>query len=239
MSTDSIVHGNNKGKVAIVAQQLQREALIIACVWWSQSRACSRYLATLFPSISPLLGAITTLIRPPNRTCEPPSSQVEAHQGALPVAYKRYGFSTRGAFYSQACEDQFAYISLFSTYNEPQTFVEMGALDGVSLSNTLFYEETLHWHGLLVEANPAAFRRLQCNCRAATAVHAAVCSERRTVHYVLPKNEASGGIREFMVRNFIFCIVLGEGFAVGGAASPKDIGPVMWATNWARKIGKV
>ena len=39
--------------------------------------------------------------------------------------------------------------------NEPATFVEMGALDGLKYSNTLAFERALNWRGVLIEANPA------------------------------------------------------------------------------------
>jgi hypothetical protein len=35
------------------------------------------------------------------------------------------------------------------------TFVELGALDGVLFSNTKFYEDTLGWTGVLIEAQPS------------------------------------------------------------------------------------
>jgi|EP00966_Prymnesium_polylepis_P040178 hypothetical protein len=34
------------------------------------------------------------------------------------------------------------------------TFVEMGALDGVLISNSYAYEKVLGWSGVLIEANP-------------------------------------------------------------------------------------
>ncbi|ODM88635.1 hypothetical protein Ocin01_18047 [Orchesella cincta] len=39
-------------------------------------------------------------------------------------------------------------------------FVECGALDGETRSNTLFMERNLGWTGLLVEADPANFKQL-------------------------------------------------------------------------------
>ena len=39
-------------------------------------------------------------------------------------------------------------------------FVEAGAYDGESFSNSLFYEIKQNWNGLLVEANPDAFEEM-------------------------------------------------------------------------------
>ena len=38
--------------------------------------------------------------------------------------------------------------------SHPPTYLELGANDGLKMSNTVFYEETLGWQGLLVEAVP-------------------------------------------------------------------------------------
>lgn len=39
-------------------------------------------------------------------------------------------------------------------------FIEVGAYDGVSYSNSLFFERNRNWTGLLIEANPRAYREL-------------------------------------------------------------------------------
>jgi len=56
------------------------------------------------------------------------------------------------------------------------TFVEIGAHDGTSLSNTLMLERCLGWRGVLIEGNPANFALLKSSGRASTMVQAAVCS---------------------------------------------------------------
>jgi FkbM family methyltransferase len=53
------------------------------------------------------------------------------------------------------------------------TFIEIGAYDGVSLSNSLFFER-LGWKGVLVEAHPELARRCRENRPGATVVHAAL-----------------------------------------------------------------
>ena len=44
--------------------------------------------------------------------------------------------------------------------NKDRFFVEAGAHDGESLSNSLFFEVKLGWNGLLVEPNPFSFQAL-------------------------------------------------------------------------------
>ena len=55
-------------------------------------------------------------------------------------------------------------------------FVELGALDGVSFSNTLLLERCFGWQGLLIEANPTNFGQLSASGRRAVMRHSAVCS---------------------------------------------------------------
>ncbi|XP_066967103.1 uncharacterized protein [Macrobrachium rosenbergii] len=53
-------------------------------------------------------------------------------------------------------------------------FVEAGAVDGESLSNSIFFERELGWSGLLVEATPGDFEALQTRNRKAYSIHAAL-----------------------------------------------------------------
>ena len=57
----------------------------------------------------------------------------------------------------------------------PGTFVELGAYNGVDLSNTIMLERCFGWSGLLIEANPTNFEALKASARRAALVHAAVC----------------------------------------------------------------
>ena len=47
------------------------------------------------------------------------------------------------------------------------TFVDIGANDGVTISNTLYFEKELGWNGLAIEPIPAAYEKLKANrnCR--------------------------------------------------------------------------
>ena len=46
-------------------------------------------------------------------------------------------------------------------------FIEVGAYDGVAYSNSLFFEQSRGWTGLLIEANPRAYRELLAKDRKA------------------------------------------------------------------------
>jgi len=60
--------------------------------------------------------------------------------------------------------------SIFQRAENPERrpfFVEIGALDGVTLSNTLLLEKSYGWQGLLCEADEQNFNRLKINRRLA------------------------------------------------------------------------
>jgi len=51
---------------------------------------------------------------------------------------------------------------------EHGTFVDIGANDGVTISNTLYFEKDLGWNGLAIEPIPAAYAKLRSNRRCHT-----------------------------------------------------------------------
>ena len=74
---------------------------------------------------------------------------------------------------------------LRATALAPGTFVELGANDGISGSNTLMLERCFNWTGLLVEGNPRTFAKLQRNAkmhRTAVVLHSSVCPTPGHIH---------------------------------------------------------
>lgn len=66
------------------------------------------------------------------------------------------------------------------------TFVEMGALDGLTYSNTKLFEESpLDWRGLLVEANPSNAQAIPRNRPLAKLAAEAACPEVTRLHFCL------------------------------------------------------
>jgi FkbM family methyltransferase len=66
------------------------------------------------------------------------------------------------AYYGQHYEDAELNNRYFKNKRNG-TYVEIGALDGVLLSNTKFFEESLGWSGILVEPHPYKFEELKKN----------------------------------------------------------------------------
>ena len=62
-------------------------------------------------------------------------------------------------FYSQVGQDRFLLENFFRG-RRGGVFLDIGAYDGETLSNTLFFEKTMGWTGLCVEPLPSAASRL-------------------------------------------------------------------------------
>ena len=64
--------------------------------------------------------------------------------------------------YSQCLED-YVLNEYFFKNKKNGRYIELGALDGVLYSNTKFFEDSLHWTGILIEPHPEKFKLLQLN----------------------------------------------------------------------------
>ena len=67
------------------------------------------------------------------------------------------------------------------TRGKPGSFVELGALDGTTFSNTLLLERCYNWTGLLIEANAENYEQLQRAKRKAVSQHYAVCEAKPVI----------------------------------------------------------
>lgn len=61
-------------------------------------------------------------------------------------------------YYSQLHQDKF--VDDFLNQKESGFFIDIGAHDGVSCSNTKFFEEYRGWKGICIEPGPAEFKKL-------------------------------------------------------------------------------
>mmetsp|Transcript_33747 Transcript_33747/g.52535 ORF Transcript_33747/g.52535 Transcript_33747/m.52535 type:complete len:260 (-) Transcript_33747:24-803(-) len=65
-------------------------------------------------------------------------------------------------FFSQNGQDQWIYENILKrSTNGRGVFLEAGAVDGVTNSNTLFFERSLGWNGVCIEPSPESFKELQ------------------------------------------------------------------------------
>ncbi|CAF1657664.1 unnamed protein product [Adineta ricciae] len=109
-------------------------------------------------------------------------------------------------YYSQCGEDIELHKTTFKenlTSENPGIFVENGALDGITYSNTLFFERIFDWRGVLIEAQPENVKRLFPADRKRTAkIPVAICSLPQTEILMLGEGNALAGDIKSMDESF-------------------------------------
>ena len=77
----------------------------------------------------------------------------------------RSPFIRRSSWVSQAGQDFWVSHEVFNEMSGGY-FVDIGANDGIHISNTFLLEQQYNWSGICIEANPIAYERLKHNRRA-------------------------------------------------------------------------
>jgi FkbM family methyltransferase len=101
-------------------------------------------------------------------------------------------------YYGQTDQDLMLDRALFRGL-ERGTFFDIGANDGVTYSNTLMFEQSRHWNGICVEADPLVFPALQKN-RKCICVNAGVAPAAGTMPFLQiegPAQMLSGFLANF------------------------------------------
>lgn len=65
-------------------------------------------------------------------------------------------------YFSQYKQDKFLNEVIFSN-KRVGFFIDIGAYDGVTISNSLFFERFKNWEGICIEPNPAVYNQLIAN----------------------------------------------------------------------------
>jgi hypothetical protein len=83
------------------------------------------------------------------------------------------------------------------------TYIEMGALDGVTFSNSFAFNEKLGWKGLMVELSPKNYAKLiKKRENELATVNAGACEVEQTLHWLSGISSGVGGIWEFAAPSF-------------------------------------
>ena len=80
-------------------------------------------------------------------------------------------------------------------------FIECGAADGESFSNSLFFERVRNWTGLLIEANPGYYRQLLNKNRRAYVLGSCLSTELRPMTVRMQPAGLLGGITNMMPKS--------------------------------------
>jgi FkbM family methyltransferase len=86
-------------------------------------------------------------------------------------------------FYSQCSQDENLEKYVFKGFKNG-VFVDVGAHDGVSLNNTLFFEETHNWIGINIEPIQSVYDKLVVARPRSINIHCAVCNQDGTANFI-------------------------------------------------------
>ena len=98
--------------------------------------------------------------------------------------------------YSQA--NQSSYVDTSLNHRQNGFYVECGAFNGIKFSNTLFFEVSRQWSGLLIEANQGAFNELMGLHRKAYALNACLSPSNEPQNMTFRSSGFLGGLTGFM-----------------------------------------
>lgn len=100
-------------------------------------------------------------------------------------------------YYSQCGQDKFLHTQVFKDF-KGGVFVDVGAHDGRSINNTLFFEETLQWTGINIEPIPDIYAKLVYNRPSCINIQCAINKENGISDFILNKGytEMLSGLKE-------------------------------------------
>jgi hypothetical protein len=98
--------------------------------------------------------------------------------------------------YSQ--RDQSVFVDELLKHRRNGFYIESGAADGEGLSNSLFFEKSRNWTGLLVEANPKSFQAILNKRRHAYMVNACLSPTKKPVKMTFQLAGYIGGLSNYM-----------------------------------------
>lgn len=99
-------------------------------------------------------------------------------------------------FFSQNMEDYFLYRNFLNKKINDGVYIELGAMDGITFSNTLFFEKFLGYKGLLIEPAYNQFSQLKINRKNNFVENYAISNSKGVKKFI--GNNACGGLLETM-----------------------------------------
>jgi FkbM family methyltransferase len=85
-------------------------------------------------------------------------------------------------FYSQEKQDEYLETTVFKGFKNG-FFMDIGAHDGISINNTLYFEKINNWTGVNIEANKTVYEKLVINRPTSININCAVCNNNGTADF--------------------------------------------------------
>jgi len=86
-------------------------------------------------------------------------------------------------YYSQDKQDEYLEKNIFKGYKNG-FFMDIGAHDGISLNNTLYFEQNNNWTGINVEPINSVYNKLVLNREKCININSAVCNNEGTAEFI-------------------------------------------------------
>jgi len=86
-------------------------------------------------------------------------------------------------FYSQTNQDEYLENNIFKGYKNG-IFMDIGAHDGISINNTLYFEKNNNWSGYNIEPIKSVFEKLVINRPNSININCAVCNNNGTAKFL-------------------------------------------------------
>ena len=95
-------------------------------------------------------------------------------------------FGENTTFYSQFGQDAFVFKEFFEN-KQNGIFIDIGAHDGESFSNSKFFEKTLNWKGICIEPIPEVFQELKKKSKRYLHSRLYLCQKRQSSLHTIPQ----------------------------------------------------
>jgi FkbM family methyltransferase len=114
------------------------------------------------------------------------------------LRHKFQDYTQDGLFFAQYGQDRYVWEKLLCSSQASGVFVDIGAYDGITFSNTAYFERSLGWSGILVEPNPDAWKKAHAS-RQSTVINCGVGENDATLEFIQcgPGAEMLSCFREF------------------------------------------
>lgn len=87
-------------------------------------------------------------------------------------------------FYSQDRQDEYLEVNVFKGFTNG-VFMDIGAHDGISINNTLYFEKNNNWSGINVEPIKDVYDKLVINRPKNININCAVCNNDGTAQFIM------------------------------------------------------
>lgn len=94
-----------------------------------------------------------------------------------------FGEDISPVYYSQFKQDEYLNNAIFKN-KKNGVFIDIGAYDGVLLSNSYFFEKSLGWHGICIEPMPHVYKQL-CENRSAICIEGCINPDKKTAEFLM------------------------------------------------------